>query len=126
MSLVLDAGAFIAYERNHAKVRAYVTTAEADGIRLRTSAAVVAQVWRGGGRQALLAQLLAGIDEVAVTPARARAIGALLALARATDVVDAAVIELAQDDDEILTSDPSDLKRLANASGKRLVITSVR
>jgi hypothetical protein len=36
---------------------------------------------------------------------------------------DASLVELARDGDEILTEDPDDLLRLANHSGKTLVIT---
>ena len=125
MSLLLDAGALIAHERRDPRLRAYLVAADAEETTLRTSAAVVAQVWRDGGRQARLAQLLRSVDEVALTPERGRAIGALLARARVHDVVDAALVELAENGDEILTSDPDDLRRLVHASGKRLVITRV-
>ncbi|MDQ3035229.1 MAG: hypothetical protein M3Y87_22675 [Myxococcota bacterium] len=40
----------------------------------------------------------------------------LLARARATDVIDAAVVLLANDGDVVLTSDPEDLRALANAA----------
>jgi len=49
----------------------------------------------------------------------------LLAQSGATDVVDAAVVLLAGDDDEILTSDPRDLTLLALASGTHVEIVSV-
>ena len=41
------------------------------------------------------------------------------------DVVDASLIDLARDGDEILTSDPGDLAALAFAAGKTLIITPV-
>lgn len=53
--LVLDAGAFIAFERNDPRVRALVALASVGKVTLRTSSGVVAQVWRGGPRQARLA-----------------------------------------------------------------------
>ena len=42
-----------------------------------------------------------------------RAAGALLARARKDDVIDAAIVLLAEDGDRIVTSDPDDLAALA-------------
>lgn len=125
MSLVLDAGALIAYEKGSRDVQAMLETAEEAGEALRTSTAVVAQAWRDGARQAHLAQLLRGVEEVELTSRRARNVGTLLRRARSKDVVDATLVELAGDGDEILTSDPGDLQKLAQASGKTLIITRV-
>jgi hypothetical protein len=55
--MVLDAGALIAIERGAVPVRGYVLLADRGHVALTTSAAVVAQVWRGGNRQARLARL---------------------------------------------------------------------
>ncbi|HVV85628.1 MAG TPA: hypothetical protein VHE35_21355 [Kofleriaceae bacterium] len=126
MSLILDAGALIAYERGNRTVTAFLLDAAAAENTVKTSTGVVAQVWRNGARQAALAGLLQGVDEVELTPRRAREIGRLLGQARTTDVVDASLVELAADGDEILTSDPHDLLRVARASGKTLIITPVR
>lgn len=125
MSIILDTGALIGYERGNAIVRAYLVTAAADKSNLRTSTAVVAQAWRDGARQAPLVRLLRGVEEISLSSSRARAIGELLRSARMRDVVDATLIELANDGDEILTSDPADLIQLANHSGKALKITPV-
>jgi hypothetical protein len=56
--VVLDAGALIALDRGAAEVRGYVLLADRDLVALSTSAAVVAQVWRGDPRQARLTRLL--------------------------------------------------------------------
>jgi predicted nucleic acid-binding protein len=125
MSIVLDAGALIAFERGDRTIQAYLDLAADTGDPVRTSAAVVAQVWRGGARQALLSRLLQGLEEIALTPQRGRAIGELLRLARTSDVCDASLIELADSGDEILTSDPDDLEQVAAVSGKILTITAV-
>jgi hypothetical protein len=58
-NVVLEAGALIALERGSPAVRGYVLLADRGLATLATSAAVVAQVWRGGTRQARLARLLA-------------------------------------------------------------------
>jgi len=79
---------------------------------------VVAQVWRGGtGRQAPLARLLAGTDVTAVDDVLGRRAGMLLARSGKSDAVDATVVCLAGDSDDILTSGPGDLRALAEAAG---------
>jgi len=87
---------------------------------------VVAQVWRGrSGRQAQLARLLPGIDIAALDDALGRRAGVLLGRARAADAVDAAVIAIAADGDIILTSDPDDLRSLAEAAAVHVDIVQV-
>ena len=125
MSLILDSGAFIAYERGDRSVQAFLVRATESDIAVRTSTAIVAQVWRDGSRQATLTRLLRGVDEVALTQQRARSIGALLRASRTDDIADAALVELAEHGDEILTSDPDDILRIADHSGKTLIITPI-
>ncbi len=79
---------------------------------------VVGQVWRGGGpRQALLSRALDGVDVRGLDQALGRAAGQLLADTRASDVVDAALVLLADDGDRVVTSDQDDLATLAAAAG---------
>ena len=49
----------------------------------------------------------------------------MLDTAATIDVIDAAVIDVATNGDEVLTSDPQDLAVLANAAGKALTIIKV-
>ncbi|MGQ0779087.1 MAG: PIN domain-containing protein [Pseudonocardiales bacterium] len=110
--VVLDAGAFIAWERNDKRVRALVQLAEAGDITLRTSSGVVAQVWRGGSRQARLARLLGSgiVEERPLDPTAARKVGLLAREVGATDVVDGHVANLAtKPGARVLTSDVADL-----------------
>ena len=125
MSLILDAGALIAYERASRTVQAFLVAAAESGDSVKTSTGVIGQVWRNGARQVPLGQLLRGVEEIPLSSQRACACGILLGLAGSTDVVDASIVELAVSGDEILTSDPSDILRLANYSGKTLIITPV-
>ena len=125
MALILDSGALIAVDRANREVTARLLKAHLDGIPVRTSAAVVAQVWRDGSRQARLARLVNTTDERTLDTAAARRIGLLLGAAGMADVVDASLIDLAEQGDEILTSDPDDIARLAHASGKQLFVTPV-
>ena len=115
--LVLDAGAFIAAERGSRDVVALVKREREHGRIPITNGGVVAQVWRGGsGKQAPVARLLASVEVVAVDDHLGRRAGLLLALTGTADVVDASVICLARDGDDILTSDPADLLELARAA----------
>ncbi len=126
MTLVLDAGAFIAVERGDRDVMALVKAERLSGREPRSHGGVVAQVWRGGsGRQGMLARGLSGVDVEALDDRLGRAAGVLLGATETTDVVDAAVVAMARDGDVILTSDPLDLVALARASGAHLEIVPV-
>jgi hypothetical protein len=83
-----------------------------------TNGGVVGQVWRGGsGRQAPVARLLAGVDVAPIDDLLGRRAGTVLARSGRSDAIDAAVVCLARDGDDILTSDPGDLRDLAQAAG---------
>lgn len=102
---------------------ARLEAAEEEGIGLRTSAMVVAQVWRDpSGRQARLATLLRAVDIRAVDDRLARAAGVLVGAAGTSDPIDATVVLVAESGDHILTSDPDDLRRLADTSGARVAV----
>ncbi len=118
MTLVLDAGAFVAVERGGRDVVALVKRERLAGRPPVTHGGVVGQVWRGGShRQANLARLLAGAEIVAVDDGLGRRTGMLLGATNTSDVIDAAVVLLAEDGDEIVTSDPGDLAVLAAVTG---------
>ena len=113
-TLVLDAGALIELERGGPLVRHYVLLAARGAITLVTSAGVVAQVWRGGARQARLARLLRSdvLEEVPLDPFASRRIGTLAAATGASDVIDGHLALIASDRDaSVVTSDPEDLVR---------------
>jgi hypothetical protein len=116
--LVLDAGAFLAVGRGDREVVALVKRERLAGRSPVTSGGVVAQVWRGGhGRQAPVARLLAGVDVAPIDDSLGRQAGILLARADRSDAIDATVVCLAADGDDILTSDPDDLRTLAEVAG---------
>lgn len=125
MSLVLDAGALIAYERGSRTVQAFLERAHRHGDDVRTTTAVVAQTWRGDARQVRLSSLLRGVDEQHLTSEQARLVGRLLRRAGTADVVDGTVVDIATDGDEVLTSGPDDIRTLATTAGKRLLVTRV-
>jgi hypothetical protein len=124
-ALVFDAGALIALERGDRKVAALLVATAKSGTDAVTSSACVAQVWRKPARQARLARALAGFVECELDPRRARDCGTLLARSETRDIADAAVSQLVDNGDTILTSDPDDIERLLDASGTRARIRSV-
>lgn len=124
-ALILDAGALVAVDRDDRTMMARLRTAQQHGLELRTSAMVVAQVWRDQhGRQVGLARLLRAVDVRAVSHRDGREAGALLAGAGTADPIDAAVVLLARPGDRIVTSDTGDLTRLAAVAGNRPVIVA--
>ncbi len=117
MRLVLDAGALLAVERGNRDVIALLKRELIAGRPPVTHGGVIGQVWRGGPRQAKLARLLPALSVVAIDGQLGRKVGVLLGRARRTDVIDAAIVLVASDGDEILTSDARDLIPLADAAG---------
>ncbi len=115
MALVLDAGGLIAIDRRNQRARGLLVVSQHQGIAVRTSSAVVAQVWRDGARQANLARLLGTLEIASLDPAAGRCVGELLAQTASADVVDAHLALLVERDDTVLTSDPGDLADLLRA-----------
>jgi hypothetical protein len=126
MSLVLDAGAFVAVERADRDTVALIKQELLARRTPITHGGIVGQVWRGGaGRQANVARLLPALEITALDEALGRRAGVLLGRARRRDVIDAALVLLATDGDVLLTSDPSDLAPLAAAAGLHVDIVRV-
>lgn len=116
-TLVLDTGALIALDRNDrsawAKLRGAITAD--DNIRVPSGA--IAQAWRDGARQVLLARALSHCDEVALAGSFARAAGLLCGQAATADVIDASValtVAGAAQSEEVavMTSDADDIRHL--------------
>ena len=114
-TVVLDAGALIAFERGDPRMRALVREALKAGVRLVVPAGVLAQAWRGTARQAPLRGLVKGpttlvppLDQVL-----AEAAGALCGRAGTSDVIDASVVLVARRERAVVvTSDIDDLRQL--------------
>jgi predicted nucleic acid-binding protein len=115
VSLVLDAGALIAVERGDRHVAAVMEVARLQHRTVIVPAGVVAQVWRGGTRQARVARLLGARDVVVepLTDVGARAVGVLCAATGTADVVDASVVLTARRHGAtVMSSDRADLRAL--------------
>jgi hypothetical protein len=124
--LVLDAGAFVAAERGEGDVAAWVKNEFVSGRVPLTNGAVIAQVWRGGtGRQVPVARLLDSVEVIPVDDALGRRAGMLLARTGAVDAIDASVVCLAQDGDDILTSDAGDPRALVGTAGVHVELIPV-
>lgn len=123
MGVTYDAGALIAADRGErrmwARHRAFLTSRVVPTV----PAGVVAQTWRGGGRQALLSRMLVGCDVQPLDNEQARQVGSLAAKTITTDIVDASVVEGAlRRVDLVISSDRGDLEAIATAAGRTLVV----
>jgi len=125
VTLLLDAGAFIALERGDPAANRRLKRERALGSPPLTHGGIVGQVWRGGGRQARLAMWLATAVVVHLDAELGCASGALLARTGGDDVLDAALVLLAHDGDAILTSDADELAVLTAAAGRHVDVIPV-
>ncbi len=129
-ALVLDAGALIALDRNDRATWAMMRAAGDDRDQIDVPVGTIAQVWRNGARQALLAKALQNCREVVLSGSAARASGVLCGASGTTDVVDASVAIAATMLSRsvttiVLTSDPQDIKRLLDYLGSSAIIERV-
>lgn len=121
-----DAGALLAAERNDRRMWALHAGFLEEDVAPTVPAAVLAQVWRGGSKQASLSRLLALCQVEPMTEEQARAIGRLASRSRHKDVIDLAVVEGAlRRKDAIVTSDPRDIQRILATTGEQGPIESV-
>ncbi|MBA3268083.1 MAG: twitching motility protein PilT [Acidimicrobiia bacterium] len=120
MTLVLDSGALIALERDERRMWTRLKAAQIAGDVPVTHAGVLGQVWRGGPRQARLARALDGVDVRPVDETLGRGTGELLGATSLSDVIDAALVLLSTDGDEVITSDCRDFERLVAATGRHV------
>ncbi|HEY6175461.1 MAG TPA: hypothetical protein VIX73_13480 [Kofleriaceae bacterium] len=125
MKVILDAGAFVAIERRDRRIEAMLRVLHEQRVPLWTSAAVVAQVWRNGRKQVLLARILPAVGVRPLASGDDTRIGELLAVTRTNDVIDGHVALLADDADRVVTSDPADLARLIEARGVDAKVVTV-
>ena len=122
-ALVLDAGAFVAAQRDDRVLIARLRVAQRQGMELRSNAIVIAQVWRETkGRQAQLARLLRSVDVRPVDDEGGRAAGVLIGRAGTQDPIDATLVLIARAGDRILTSDPRDMQRLVSAADRSVPV----
>lgn len=129
-ALVLDAGALIALDRNDRSVWAMLRNAADDSAHVSVPGGAIAQAWRDGSRQALLARALVHCDEVPLEGSLARATGLLCGRANTADIVDASVALIAATRSQagptaLVTSDPIDLRHLLQTLGASVRLVTV-
>lgn len=122
-----DSGALIAGERNDRRMWALHVGFIAEEVVPVVPAPVVAEAWRGGGRQASLARMLAGCEIEPMGPDQARRVGELAGRAHHDDIVDVTVVEgaLRRGGDVVVTSNETHIRNVAGAAGQRLTIQAV-
>ena len=126
MTLILDSGALIALERGDRAMWRRLKAAQIEASVPVSHGGIVGQVWRAAGpRQALLAKALDGIEIRPLDGWLGRAAGELLARAGTSDVIDAALVLLASDGDDIATADPDDIEPLAAILGRHVELLRV-
>lgn len=126
MRLILDNGALIALERNDRAVWRRLKLVLVAGEVPLSHGGIIGQAWRGRGpRQALLAKALDAIEVQPLDEALGRAAGELLAASGQSDVVDAALVLLADNGDQIITSDPDDIEPLARAARRDVEVIPI-
>jgi hypothetical protein len=113
--VTLDAGALIALDKGDKRMIALLQQAVAQGVGFRVPSGVVGQAWRDGRRQVILARFLRA-SEVEIVPLDgqlSRACGELCGIAGTSDVIDASVVIVAKErNDVIVTNNFDDLRRL--------------
>lgn len=110
-----DAGGLIALDRDDRRVIVLLARAAEAGARITVPASALAQAIRRPDRQVRLARLLRqpGTDVVPLDRVDATNIGRLLAQSRTADITDAHVVICARRaGQQVVTSDPDDLRRL--------------
>jgi hypothetical protein len=125
--LVLDAGALREAEANpRGMVWALCREENRAGRQPLVPTPVLAQIWRGGARQAGLSHVVKGCEMVGVDEAMARRIGKLLGISGTSDIVDAMVVLVAMESGAtVLTSDPVDIGKIAEAAKARIPLVTV-
>lgn len=119
MSIVLDAGALIAIERNDRAVWGALKDAARRTWSVIVPSTALAQVWRGAPGQARLARVLQHCVVASFDPL-AREVGALCGRAGVDDICDAHVALVASRQGvRLFTSDPGDMAELLHAIGER-------
>lgn len=128
--LVLDSGAILALARGNPDVRHLIERARGTGFAVIIPTVVLAECHRGGRSDAATSRALKAVDAFASLDAvRARQAGELLAAAGMNATVDAVVAAeaLASVPSVVVTSDPSDIRRLLDGQpgAARVAIVAV-
>src|SRR5271169_3003726 len=121
-----DTGALVAAERNNRQMWALHAGYLAEEVIPTVPAPVMAEVWRGGSRQASLSRLLRMCDTEPMSEELARNVGVLAGKSGHDDVVDVPVVEGAvRRGDAVVISNMTHIRMVADATGARLRIEAI-
>lgn len=121
-----DTGALIAADRNDRRIWALHAGFLSLEVSPTVPTPVLAEAWGGGSRQASLARFLALCTTEPLTDEQAKAVGALAARSGHDDIVDVTVVEGAiRRHDAVVTSNPTHIRKIADAMRARLTIETV-
>ena len=121
MTIIFDAGALIAAERNDSRLATLIHAALKTRTPILIPTVVIAEIWRASKTHPRIASALkVASAETGLSSALAREVGALIAAAGGAGIVDATVtaIAAAHLPATIVTSDPDDIQRFASATGR--------
>ncbi len=113
--ITLDAGGLVALDRDDRRVLVLLARAKETGARVTVPATALAQAIRQPQRQARLARLVrqSTTDLVPLDRVDATNVGRLLSASATADIVDAHVVICARRaGQQVVTSDPDDIRRL--------------
>lgn len=113
--VTLDAGGLIALDRSDRSVIVLLARASETGVCITIPATALAQAIRRPERQARLARLIRQptTDVIGLDRVDATSVGRLLAASGTSDIADAHVVICARrSNQQVVTSDPGDLRRL--------------
>ena len=123
IGVTYDTGALVALDRNERWMWLRHSALTEQDVIPTVPAPVLAEAWRGGPRQARLANALAFCRIEVLSERQARAVGELAGRAGHPDIVDVCVVEGAlRRGDRVVTSDRPHLEAVVDALGARLVI----
>ena len=118
-----DTGALVAAERNSRQMWALHAGYLAEEVIPTVPAAVLAEAWRGGSRQASLSRLLRLCDTEPMSENLAKDVGVLAGKSGHDDIVDVSVVEGAvRRGDAVVTSNVTHIRTIAEAAGATLRI----
>lgn len=121
-----DTGALIAADRNDRRMWALHAGLLAEEVAPTVPTPVLAEAWRGGGRQANLARFLHLCVTEDLSVKQAKAVGVLASKADHDDIVDVTVVEGAlRRRDAVVTSNHTHIRKVADAARARLTIERV-
>ena len=118
-----DTGALVAAERNNRQMWAFHAGYLAEEVIPTVPAAVLAEAWRGGSRQASLNRLLRMCDTEPMSENLAKDVGVLVGNSGHDDIVNVSVVKGAvRRGDAVVTSNVTHIRTIAEAAGATLRI----